>query len=134
MASIEKTFETESLNRRAAFISWRWLAIGLGLIVVLLVGVMIGFKSRRSDLERGTLALVEAFSKRRLIEPRLSGGFKSGEFNPSPDDKSGLKTEELERARGFILEAVAKGDPKAQLAYGRLLLSEIGRASCRERV
>ena len=85
MAAMGKTFENEKPHRRAAFISWRWLAIALFLIIALAVGILIANKVRGSDVDRGTRALIEAFSKQRLIEPRLSGGFKGSEFKPSSD-------------------------------------------------
>ena len=124
MAAMGKTFENEEPHRRAAFISWRWLAIALFLIIALAVGILIANKVRGSDVDRGTRALIEAFSKQRLIEPRLSGGFKGSEFKPSRDGASGIKTVDLEQARGLIMDAVARGDPGADLAYARLLLSQ----------
>jgi CHAT domain-containing protein len=119
-----RTFENEQPNRRAAFISWRWLAIASFLIIALIVGILIANKARGSDVDRGTRALIEAFSKQRLIEPRLSGGFKAGTFTPSREDSSGVQTAKFERARDLITDAAAKGGPDEQLAYARLLLSE----------
>jgi CHAT domain-containing protein/Flp pilus assembly protein TadD len=124
MVAIEETVEPEPLKRRAVFVSWRLFVIVSFVIIVLVVGFLIVNRSRPSDLERGNRALVEAFANRRLIEPRLSGGFKGSEFNPSRDDLTGLDMRKFERARDLIHDAVANGDPKAQLAYGRLLLSE----------
>jgi len=117
-------FEQEQPKRRAAFISWRWLAIASFLIVALTVGILIANKAGGSDVDGGTQALIEAFSKRRLIEPRLSGGFKAGVFNPSPDDTSGIDATHLDRARDRIQDAAAKEEPNSQLAYARLLLSK----------
>ena len=124
MATIEKTFENEEPARRGAFISWGWLAIALFLIIAVPVGILIANKLRGSDVDRGTRALIDAFSKQRLIEPRLSGGFKGGEFRPSRDGTSDIKTGELERARELIMDAVARGDARADLTYARLLLSQ----------
>ncbi|MEK6324648.1 MAG: CHAT domain-containing protein [Acidobacteriota bacterium] len=125
MAARENTFETEPLNRRAAFISWRWFVIGSLVIIVLGVGgVLIAYKSRGSPVERGTSALVDAFSSRRLIEPRLSGAFKGGEFNPSRHDTSDIKWERLQRAHELLEDAAATGDARAQLGYAKLLLSK----------
>ena len=112
------------MNRRAAFISWRWLAVGALIVVMLIAGALVALKFRSSDAERGTNALIDAFSKRRLIEPRLSGGFKSGEFNPSHDDSTGINISKLEKARTLIRDAVVTADSFSQLAYARLLLSE----------
>src|SRR5438309_4776926 len=124
MPASRKTFETLPLNRRAVFVSWRQLALAAVLLIALLVGILITYRSRGSDVDRGTRALITAFSERRLIEPRLSGGFKGGKFRPSPDDRSGINSSELERARVLIMDSVAKGEPSAPLAYARLLLSE----------
>src|SRR6185369_2988913 len=66
---------------------------------------------------------IEAFSKRRLIEPRLSGGFKCGEYKPA--DRERLESNAgLDQAKDLILDAVANGEPGANPAYARLLLSE----------
>ena len=124
MAAMGKTLENEQPTRRGAFISWRWLAIAAFLIIAVPIGILITNKLRGSDVDRGTRALIDAFSKQRLIEPRLSGGFKGGEFRPSRDGTSDIKAGELERARGLIMDAVAKGDPRADLTYARLLLSQ----------
>ena len=124
MAAMGKTLENEQPTRRGAFISWRWLAIAAFLIIAVPIGILVTNKLRGSDVDRGTRALIEAFSKQRLIEPRLSGGFKGGEFRPSRDGTSEIETGELDRARGLIMDAVAKGDPRADLTYARLLLSQ----------
>lgn len=123
MAAIEEPFENKPLKRRSAFISWKLLAVVLALLVAVVVAIAITYK-RRSPLEVGTSALIDAFSKRRLIEPRLSGGFKGGEFRPSRDDASGIGSADLDRARRLILDAVGRHDPGADAAYARLLLSE----------
>jgi CHAT domain-containing protein/Flp pilus assembly protein TadD len=124
MSASRKTFETRPLNRRAAFISWRQLAFAAVLLLALLVGILIAYRSRGSDVDRGMSALITAFGDRRLIEPRLSGGFKGGKFKPSRDDRSGINSSELGRARVLIMDSLAKGEPSAPLAYARLLLSE----------
>jgi len=110
MSATEKMLGSQSIDRRAAFISWRRLAVGALIVVMLIAGGLVALRLRGSDAERGTNALIDAFSKRRLIEPRLSGGFKSGEFNPSHDDTAGINISELEKARTLIRDAVASGD------------------------
>lgn len=124
MAGIGDTLEEEQAKRRTAFIPWRWLAIASFLIIAIPVGILIANRLRGSPTERGTRALVEAFRKQRLIEPRLSGGFPCGEFKPSPGDRSHVDTQELDRASELIMDALAKGDSSAQLPYARLLLSK----------
>ena len=123
MVAMEETVEPESHKSHQVFFPWRVLVVAL-VIILLIVGFLILRKSRTSDLDRGNEALVEAFANRRLIEARLSGGFKRGELSSSLEDLTGADRRELERARDLILEAVANGKPNAQLAYGRLLLSE----------
>ncbi len=123
MAAMGKTLENEQPTRRGAFISWWWLAIAAFLIIAVPIGILITNKLRGSNVDRGTRALIDAFSKRRLIEPWLSGGFKGGEFRPSRYGASDINTGELERARGLIIDAVAKGESGAELTYARLLLS-----------
>src|SRR5712692_5424052 len=116
MVAIEETAEPEPLKRRTVFVPWRVFVIASLVFVVLLAGVLILNRPSHSDFDTGTQALVEAFANRRLIEPRLSGGFKRGEFNPSGDDITGLDKQKLERARDLIRDAVANGEPNAQLA------------------
>ncbi|HSE37519.1 MAG TPA: tetratricopeptide repeat protein, partial [Blastocatellia bacterium] len=123
MTAKRKPPENEQLAQCAAFISRRWLAFVSLLIIVLVAGVLIAINAKGSDIGRGTDALIEAFSNRRLIEPRLSGGFKGSEFRASLDDMSGVKTEAFDRARELITDAAARGDSSADLAYARLLLS-----------
>jgi CHAT domain-containing protein len=109
-------------NRRGVYIEWRWVRFtALGVILVAL-GVLLFFMLRGSASVRGTRLLTEAFSKRRVIEPRLVGGFKGAAFNPTAEDKTGIDTTALEQAQDLIGGAVRDNDPNSQMAYGRLLL------------
>ena len=117
-------FEQEEPNRRTAFVSWRRIGFASLLIIILALGTLIIIMVRGSDVDRGSLALIDAFSERRMIEPRLSGGFKGSEFRPSRDDTSGIKTQAFERARDLITKAAAGDDILADLPYARLLLSK----------
>jgi CHAT domain-containing protein/Tfp pilus assembly protein PilF len=70
-------------------------------------------------------SLISAYSEVRVIEPRLSGGFKAGEFLPRQDGLQKGEPGLLEEARGRLLDAASdEKDLPAQLAYGRLLLLE----------
>jgi CHAT domain-containing protein/Tfp pilus assembly protein PilF len=122
MVAIEQPVEPEPLNRRTAIVPRRWVIIPLLVISVLLVGGLAAFMLRGSPIKRGSRALVDAFSSRRLIEPRLSGGFLGGEFKPSLTDRSNIKWEKLATAGELIRDSLAKGDLSAQLPYARLLL------------
>jgi CHAT domain-containing protein/tetratricopeptide (TPR) repeat protein len=123
MTAKRKSLEVDRPGPHTAFVTRRWLVSLSLLIVVLIVGVLIALNAKSSDVDRGTDALIEAFSNRRFIEPRLSGGFRASEFRAALDDMSGVKTEALERARELITDAAARGDSSADLAYARLLLS-----------
>ena len=122
MSATEKTFENGQHKRRDVFVSWRLLSIAILLIVVLFGALFIVLRARGSKVERGTEALIEAFSKQRLIEPRLSGGLKCGKFDSA--DSSRIDTDEFAEAHGLITDAVATSEPGAELAYGRLLVSK----------
>src|SRR5215813_2299172 len=102
-----KTFENLGIQRRSPSV-WRWLAFVFLLIVTMSLGI--AYKLRGSDLDRASKELIDAFSKQRLIEPRLSGGFKGGEFKSPSVEISGPLTQELESARELITDAAARGD------------------------
>jgi CHAT domain-containing protein len=77
----------------------------------------------KPTIENGMKALVRAYSKKRMIEPRLSGGFHAGSYDANSKDQVGDKAA-LEEAQDMILaEAANRVDPGAQLARGRLLLA-----------
>jgi CHAT domain-containing protein/lipoprotein NlpI len=122
MVAIEETVEPEPLNHRTSFVPRRWVIITLLVISVLFVGGLAAYKLRGSPVDRGSRALIAAFSSRRLIEPRLSGGFKGGEFRPSLIDRSSIDWEKLAKAGELIRDSLAKGDLSAELPYARLLL------------
>ncbi|MEK6302740.1 MAG: CHAT domain-containing protein [Acidobacteriota bacterium] len=113
------------IRKRWAFITPLTIKVLAAVIILSLFALAACSRGHRvSDVDRGTALLLEAFEKQRLIEPRLSGGFKCGEFRPAPDDASDIDTARLAKARGLILDAVDNNDPSSQLAYARLLLSE----------
>jgi CHAT domain-containing protein/tetratricopeptide (TPR) repeat protein len=124
MAVTRNAVGNSPVRRRAVVISRSALTVCAALLVVVIGLAAYLLRPRGSNVERGTVALIDAFSKRRFIEPRLSGGFKHGEFRPPRDEASDIKTTELDRARDLITDAVAMGEASAQLAYARLLLSE----------
>ncbi|MFY9607813.1 MAG: CHAT domain-containing protein [Blastocatellia bacterium] len=123
MEAIRPAIENPPPSRCGLVLTRFALGVGAIVVVALLGGITAYFLiPRGSDVERGTRALVEAFSKRRLIEPRLSGGFKAGRFNPDTSDASGINGGELQNARDLLTDAAVRGDAPSQLAYGRLLL------------
>ena len=125
MSATERPFENQQ-RFPGAFISRRRLVIAIAilLIIAVVIGIVITTKLRGRAVERGQLALIDAFSNRRMIEPRLSGGFKGGAFKPSLEDLSGVKTEAFDDASDLITDAAASGDSGADVAYARLLLSK----------
>ena len=123
MYALRETLEKND-RRRGAFISLRRLAILSVMVIVVLAGILIANRLRGSHAERGTRALIEAFSKQRLIEPRLSGGLKCGRFNAASDGSPDVYAGKFERAQELISDAVAENEPGAELAYGRLLVSK----------
>lgn len=111
-------------KRGGVFISWRLLGFAsVALFAIVVVGLFI-HRMRGSDSERGTRLLIEAFSRQRLIEPRLSGGFNGGAFNPAEHGEAYINTVKVNQATELIEDAFAEHDPYSRLAYGRLLLSK----------
>src|SRR5262245_26599918 len=121
MAAVGKTFEPAT--GRSAFVSRWWIATLLILLLCSLVLITVLIITAGSGVERGTRALVKAFSKRRMIEPWLSGGFKAGTFKPSAEGDSEIFVREYERGRELITDAMAKDESSARMSYARLLLS-----------
>lgn len=122
MAAMRETFEHKPFKRRAVLIRWRWLGIASVVIIVLVAGVLIAIRPGGPLVERGAIALVDAFRNGRVIEPRLSGGFSGGEYRPSGADGSKIGTAKLEQAGELLRDAIVKGDLSAQLPYARWLL------------
>ncbi|HWO02880.1 MAG TPA: tetratricopeptide repeat protein, partial [Blastocatellia bacterium] len=135
MAAIRRAIANQPLNGRGLVRRPLMLALGAITVVLLLGGIASCSLTRRgSDTERGTSALVEAFSRRRLIEARLSGGFKAGHLNPDASDRGGIDDDRLDTGRELVTKAAATGDPQAQLAYGRVLLLEGKQAPALRRI
>ena len=123
MSAMGRAFGNQT-GRGDASISRRRVAIASLMIIALTVVIETSCGGLGdTDVDRGQRALVDAFSTRRLIEARLSGGFKAGEFRPSPEDTPGIRTDAFEKASALIMDSLAKGDLSAQLPYARLLLS-----------
>ena len=123
MEAIKRAIDTPPPRRRGFIITPVAYGVGAIVLVALIGGIAAYFFILRgSDVERGTRALVEAFSKRRIIEPRLSGGFKAAPYNRDGSDRTGIDESQLNKARDLVTEAAATGDAPALLAYGRLSL------------
>ena len=119
MAALKEALEGHEQDEGPKSVSRPALIIVSILLLAVVAAACLINRSRGSRVERGTRGLVEAFSTRRLIEPRLSGGFKCGAYNP--DHREPVPA--LERERELILDAVSNREPGSDLAYARLLLS-----------
>lgn len=122
MEAIRRARATPPPGRRGFVITPLVTGVGAIALIALVGGAIYFFMMRGSNVEQGTRALVEAFSKRRLIEPRLSGGFKAGRFLADTSDTGGIDGDQLNEARDLLADAAVTGDAHAQLAYSRLLL------------
>jgi CHAT domain-containing protein/predicted Zn-dependent protease len=92
-----------------------------GLIWLSAAATFVACKGDR--LESGDRALAQAFSKRRLVEPRISG-LPAGHFKPqqSEEDLYGIDLQQLSRAIEIIGDQ-PEGSPQKELALGRLQLA-----------
>lgn len=78
---------------------------------------------REDPLESGYRALALAFSKRRLVEPRISG-LPAGEFRPQRSEDDLLEVDGRQLSRAIEIIGSRMGDsPQALLAHGRLQLA-----------
>src|SRR5262252_8057777 len=114
MYATRETLEKKD-RRRGAFITWGRVALLSVLVIVSLAGILIANRLHGSDVERGTRALSEAFSKQRLIEPRLSGGLKCGRFDATTNASTTIDSDKFARAQELISDAFARNDPGAEL-------------------
>lgn len=129
MAATKQTYALSSRKPGTVFIPFQGLKRALLVVIILAIGYCAYKVFGGTPIERGNAALVEAFSARRLIEPRLSGDFKAAPFNPSLDDESGINKSKLYLASDLIQDAVISNNPYAHLAYGRLLLCKGNKGS-----
>ncbi|HKS41673.1 MAG TPA: CHAT domain-containing protein [Blastocatellia bacterium] len=116
-------------KRRGVFISWAQLGSMLaGIVAIGLIGLLVHW-GRGPASERGPRLLIKAFSKQRMIEPRLSGGFKGGAFNAAQNDAPAFNTAEVNEATELIENAFDDSNPYSRLAYGRMLVSKGGKGA-----
>src|SRR5690242_17948963 len=113
MGATGKALETRRFSWNVVWVTKRRLMVLVALLLLALIGLWLISRSNHSDVTRGTRALIEAYSDRRSIEPRLTGGFKGGEFVPALHDMSNVETARLDEATGLITDAVSKGLPGA---------------------
>jgi CHAT domain-containing protein/tetratricopeptide (TPR) repeat protein len=124
MTSAKQTQVNYSPPASGILIPWHWIGIFFLFLALAVAAYFIWQTIRGSDIERGTRALVEALGRRRLIEPRLTGGFKAAEFSGKIEDRTGIDEDTLKEARILIEDAYLRGDEGAKSAYARLLLAQ----------
>ncbi|HEX5731239.1 MAG TPA: CHAT domain-containing protein [Blastocatellia bacterium] len=92
--------------------------------ILIITAAALGFWywQRKPTAELVTEAVVEAFSKTRLIEPRLSGGFLAGVYEPGPDKEANIDTTKLEKAEKYLLSEKSY-DAETRHAHARMLLA-----------
>ncbi|HEX8087468.1 MAG TPA: CHAT domain-containing protein [Blastocatellia bacterium] len=130
MAATKKSYPLPYHKPGKVFISFQGLKLAFLAVVLLSLACLTVCIIRGTPLERGNAALVEAFSERRLIEPRLSGAFKAAPYtSDDDDDETAIGKNSLYVANDLIQDAVTNDDPYAHLAYGRLLLCKGNKGS-----
>lgn len=124
MTMSKKSLAAPPDRRRGLYLTRRALAFTVSAALVGVIATVVWVNSRGSELDRGMRALIEAYEDRRLIAPRLTGGFKAGEFKPGQDAVEAVDAKRLKEAETLILNAAsAGGDNRAQLAYRRMQVS-----------
>src|SRR5262249_22342257 len=110
---IGRNHSNSSQASNSALSSLQWLTVVVLPIVAGWFSVSCSFLPRKPAIERGMEALVKAYSKTRLIEPRICGGFHAGKYVP---DSAGavIDRANLETAQDLILRDVGnRNDPPA---------------------
>ncbi|MGA9768731.1 MAG: CHAT domain-containing protein [Blastocatellia bacterium] len=129
MDTTTKDYPPAYSEPRGVFISWRLVGYVSVAVIAIGLSLLLNHLMRGSDSERGVRLLIEAFSNRRMIEPRLSGGFKGGAFNPPLNAEAEINSEDVAYATELIENAVDSSNPYSHLAYGRMLLSKGGKGT-----
>lgn len=123
MTAIHKEAAPEPSRRSGIYLTRRKLLIMFAVLVVGALVTTVILLNCDTAAEKGTKALVKAYSKRRLIESRLSGGFGAGIYNPALD-LTDIDSDQLEEAKGYILQtADSPNDVDGKLTHGRHLLA-----------
>ena len=124
MTTTQKQVGAPPRKRSGIYLTRKRLEILVLIIAALGLGIILWFIFSDSAAESGTKALVEAYSKRRLIEPRLSGGFRASVYDPAPGDPTNIDTAKLDDAKRYFFKAVNNSkDKQAWHAYARMLIA-----------
>ncbi|HJQ68044.1 MAG TPA: CHAT domain-containing protein [Blastocatellia bacterium] len=123
MTAIHKELDRKPSNPSGIYLTRRIILAVIAVAAVAAIVTAVIVLNRDSAAERGTKALVKAYSKRRLVEPRLSGGFKAGVYNDAPD-LTDVDAEQVDEAWKYILQtANSPQDIQGRLTHGRFLLA-----------
>ena len=94
------------------------VAVGLGLIVWVVLG-------RKSDVDRGMIALNQAHSKERLVQSRISGLNYAPARQLRGNEQGAMDRPARDYAERLLLDAVnQRGDAASYHALGRLYLTQ----------
>lgn len=117
-----------AVNPLRGLVSRRYFfGIAVIMLIVCAAGYLVTTGSAHDDLP-GTRHLARAFAKRRLIEPRLSGGFQPARYQApaTPDDRlETIDEDQLSKANKEILDSLRQ-EPgwESELAWARFRLAK----------
>jgi CHAT domain-containing protein len=122
MSAASLVYESKDMKRPELGHRRRRLVWLLSLSIIAICAFGIWYWQSRSPGERATRALVEAYSKRRLIEPRLSGGFHAAVYDSNANDKTNIDLEKLKEAEKYLQDEQSYNNDTKH-ALGRMLLA-----------
>ena len=123
MTATYKKIQPGPGNRSGIYLTRKALLTVLAILVVAAIVTTVVLLNCDSAAEKGTKALVKAYSQRRLIESRPSGGFRAGIYSSAPD-LTDVDAEQVDEAWKYILQSAdSPQDIEGQLTHGRYLLA-----------
>lgn len=116
-----------SPRQRLSFVQWRrWAPIAAGILTLIAgVGVWRGFFHAKSEIEKGFIALNNAYPEERPVEARITGMQYKPRLDPRGAGQS--RIDELNRLKAeliFTTEAMENPDTQAFHALGQYYLAE----------
>ena len=113
------------LERLRALTSPRTFLALVLLLIASSITLIIFLFALRSPEYRANRALVRAFSKKRMTEARISGGFQPGSYDKSDTGLEGVDLNQLSLASELLSESGESEDsPDWQLLRGRFQLAQ----------
>ncbi|MFL6214973.1 MAG: CHAT domain-containing protein [Blastocatellia bacterium] len=120
-AATKQAIKRSDSARRFGFTRRRVVAV-VALLLLAIVATVAAIWWRQSNTTRAMRSITHAFSQRRPIEGRLTGGFKGAPFVPPIEGDTLLQSEEIIDASRLASQALSSNEPGARLVYARLLL------------